>query len=292
LRARGACVDASDVLITSGAQQALSLVAATLDLAGQRVQTEPLSYPGALELFGHAGALLVNQAPARLRYVIPGVCNPLGVGLDLKVHKQLLASDELLIADEAYAELRFDGLPERPLLADAPERVFHVGTLSKTLCPGLRVGWLIAPPRFREALLEAKRDADLQAPSLTQTLASRVLPKLDWQAHLERAREAYATRLTRLMRSVRRWLPGFSFVEPEGGFTLFVESNERGLDEVKLLELATAFGTSFDPGRMFRADGDSSRCAMRLSPCNVEESQIDTAVARLAGAVAACRKAA
>jgi len=132
----------------------------------------------------------------------------------------------------------------------------------------------------------------LQAPSLTQTLASRVLPRLDWQAHLKRAREAYVTRVSRLIRSVRRWLPNFSFVEPEGGFTLFVESAERGLDEVKLLELATAFGTSFDPGRMFRSDGDPSCCAMRLSPCNVNEDQIDEAVARLARAVAACRKAA
>jgi DNA-binding transcriptional MocR family regulator len=95
------------------------------------------------------------------------------------------------------------------------------------------------------------------------------------------------------MRSVRRRLPGFSFIEPEGGFTLFIQSSEPGLDEVRLLEVATAYGTSFDPGRMFRVEEDTiGPCAMRLSPCNIPEDQIDEAVARLARAVNALRKAA
>lgn len=293
LRARGAQVCAGDVLITNGAQQALSLLVSALGLSRERVGADELSYPGAIDLFRHAEVRLVTEGPAIARYVIPGASNPLGVGLDAKRRQQLLSSGVPLIADEAYAELRYDGVPERPLLADAPDRVFHVGTLSKTLCPGLRVGWLIAPPGFRGALLEAKRDADLQAPSLTQALAERVLSRLDWQAHLQRAREAYVCRVTRLMRSVRRWLPSFSFVEPEGGFTLFIQSTEAGLDEMKLLELATDFGTSFDPGRMFHIDEDApGPCAMRLSPCNIPEDSIDEAVARLSRAVTACRKAA
>lgn len=293
LRARGASVSAADVLITNGAQQALSLLVTTLGLARERVGTDELCYPGVIDLFRHAEVRLVTSGPAAIRYVIPGASNPLGVGLDCRRRNELLSSGERIIADEAYAELRFDGLPERPLLADAPDRVFHVGTLSKTLCPGLRVGWVIAPPGYRSALLEAKRDADLQAPSLTQALAERVLGRLDWQAHLKNAREAYVRRVTRLMRSVRRWLPNFSFVEPEGGFTLFVRSNEPGLDEMRLLEVATELGTSFDPGRMFCVDEDvPAPCAMRLSPCNVPEDRIDEAVARLSRAVAACRKAA
>jgi 2-aminoadipate transaminase len=293
LRARGAHISAEDVLITNGAQQALSLLVGALGLARERLATDELSYPGAIDLFRHSEVRLVSSGPAVARYVIPGASNPLGLGLDARRRHQLLASGMPLIADEAYAELRYDGMPERPLLADAPDRVFHIGTLSKTLCPGLRVGWLIAPPPYRAALLEAKRDADLQAPSLTQTLAARVLSRLDWQAHLKQAREAYVRRVSRLMRSVRRRLPGFSFIEPEGGFTLFIHSSEPGLDEVRLLEVATAYGTSFDPGRMFRVEEDTiGPCAMRLSPCNIPEDQIDEAVARLARAVNALRKAA
>ena len=163
LRARGAQVNADDVLITNGAQQALSLLVGTLGLSRERLATDELSYPGAIDLFRHAEVRLVSEGPAVARYVIPGASNPLGLGLDARRRHQLLASRMPLIVDEAYAELRYDGMPERPLLADAPDRVFHVGTLSKTLCPGLRVGWLVAPPGFRNALVEAKLDADLQA---------------------------------------------------------------------------------------------------------------------------------
>ncbi len=292
LRARGARVDASDVLITSGAQQALSLLVFVLGLNGQRVCVDPLTYPGALDLFRHHDARLVTEGCARVRYVVPGVSNPTGLGMAGAERQHVLgAPADFLIADEAYAELRYDGLTERPLFLDAPERVFHVGTLSKTLWPGLRVGWIVAPPSFRAELLDAKRDADLQAPSLTQALAVRILATLDWRRHLECARSKYVARIARLMHSVRRRLPEFSCVEPEGGFSLFLQCRERRLDEMKLLEAATRLGTSFDPGRMFRANADGAGCGLRLSPCNVPEELIDEAVRRLSRAVAVCRNA-
>jgi DNA-binding transcriptional MocR family regulator len=134
-------------------------------------------------------------------------------------------------------------------------------------------------------LLTAKRNADLQASTLGQDMLSKLFERLDWHAHLVRARRVYARRLERLMHAVRRHLPGFTFREPEGGFTLFVKSDDPRLDELEVLARATDFGTSFDPGTLFRRDEGPHSFAMRLSACNVPESAIDHAVARVARAL-------
>jgi 2-aminoadipate transaminase len=281
---RGASVSADDVIVTSGAQQAIALAVAVLPEVRQSIAVAAETYPGALDVFRRASAL-ADPRYAGVSYVVTGVGNPSGVDLEPAERERLLASGRFVIADEAYAELRFDGEVRRPLCADAPDHVFHVGTFSKTLCPGLRVGWLVPPARFRQALLDAKRTADLQAPTLGQHMVERLLERLDWQEHLARARRVYARRIELLMRAVRRHLPSFSFREPEGGFTLFVTSDDSELEEVEVLERATALGTSFDPGSLFRRDEETRAFAMRLSACNVPEASIDHAVARLARAV-------
>lgn len=290
LTRRGADVGADDVIVTSGAQQALALTVGVLPEVKRSVEVSSETYPGALDLFRRAGALASNERYAGVSYVVTGVGNPSGVDLAPAERENLLASGRLLVVDEAYAELRFDGNPGRPLCADAPDHVFHVGTFSKTLCPGLRVGWLVGPARFRHSLLAAKRNADLQASTLGQDMLSKLFDRLDWHAHLVRARRVYARRLERLMQAVRSHLPGFSFLEPEGGFTLFVKSDDPHLDELEVLERATDFGTSFDPGSLFRRDEGPHLFAMRLSPCNVPESSIDDAVARVARALAKHRE--
>jgi 2-aminoadipate transaminase len=246
---------------------------------------EPESYPGALDLFRRKGALAQDPRFAGASYVVTGVGNPSGVDITPAEREALLSSGRFIIADEAYAELRFDGVLVRPLRADAPDHVFHVGTFSKTLCPGLRVGWLVAPARFRDALIAAKRNADLHAPTLGQEMIERLLERLDWSDHVSRARHVYARRVDRLANAVRRHLPSFSFREPEGGYTLFVKSDDLALDELVVLERATELGTSFDPGRLFRRDDDEHGFAMRLSSCNVPEESIDEAVLRLARAI-------
>jgi 2-aminoadipate transaminase len=290
VRARGADVSADDVIITTGAQQALSIVIDALRLEGAKVGVDDETYPGALELFRRKNAVLTSSSAAHAHYVVTGASNPRGLGLSAAHRERLLASPSVIIEDEAYAELRFDGRRERPLLATAPERTFHVGTLSKTLCPGLRIGWLIPPARYRQKLLEAKRESDLEAPHLTQALAEALLAKFDWAAHLVKARRIYARRVDRLATAVSRHLPDFSFVVPEGGFTLFAVCNDERLEEVALLDLSTRLGTSFDPGSMFRHDGARAPFAMRLSPCNIRESELEEAVRRLAAAITSQRQ--
>jgi 2-aminoadipate transaminase len=290
LRQRGATVDADDVIVTSGAQQALALTIGVLPEVHKSIVVPPETYPGALDLFRRESALVADERYAGVSYVVTGVSNPSGIDLAPKERERLLASGRFVVDDEAYAELRFDGRVGRPLCADAPDRVFHVGTVSKTLCPGLRVGWVVPPRRFRQALLTAKQSADLQATTLGQDVLERMLERLDWRRHVEHSRRVYARRIERLMDAVRWNLPSFSFREPEGGFTLFATTDDTHLDEIRVLERATALGTSFDPGSLFRRDQETRTFAMRLSPCNVPEASIDDAVTRLARAISLERR--
>src|SRR6185369_13104199 len=142
LAARGGHVDPERVIITAGAQQALAIAGA---LAKERaIEVGDATYPAAIDAFRRAGARPV-AADGDLRYLIAGVSNPTGVANDERV------SEVPVIVDEAYAELRFDGKLPPLLLADAPDRVWHIGTISKTLAPGLRVGWLVPPAGAHEA---------------------------------------------------------------------------------------------------------------------------------------------
>jgi 2-aminoadipate transaminase len=293
LRARGADVAAEDVIVTSGAQQAIAISAQLLLGDGRAVVVDPETYPAALDGFRAVRARITldaDDAELACAYVMPGVGNPRGAATALAGAALAIARRVPVIADEAYAELRFDGRLDRPLLADARDRVFHVGTLSKTLCPGLRVGWLVPPRAFAEAALETKHASDLQAGSLAQAVVARFLDEDDFDARLARARRFYATRADALVDAIRRELPWARFEEPEGGFSVLVDTDLDG-DDAALLARAIAHGTSFDPGRLFRASSASSPIAMRLCFSGNPAPAIVEGVRRLARAIGAHRRA-
>lgn len=288
LKARGAAIGADDVVITAGAQQALSLVAACLP-AGARVAVDRETYPAAMDAFALAGHAVVTDGPADLAYVIDGVSNPHGVDRVGPRRAALLAGGAPIVVDEAYVELRFDGRVPRPLLADARDRVWHVGSCSKTIGPGLRIGWLV-PPKARLAdVLARKQAADLQTGALAQHVLARWLETASYDGVVERARNLYGARAERLARSLRRHLPGWRVVAPEGGFSLWVEADLDG-DELELLEGAIGHGVVVDPGAAFRAPGVARGApAFRLSFSHAPIAQLDLAVQRLARAAAAYR---
>jgi 2-aminoadipate transaminase len=285
LRQRGADVSPDDVLLTSGAQQALDIAVQLTPPERRRFAVPDACYPGALELFAAAGAELVGTAEAAdLYYAMPAVENPTGRGLPRSERAWLLGRGALVLEDDAYAELRFDDEPPpAPLLAAARDRVLHVGTLSKTLCPGLRVGWLVTPPRLTEAARRAKLRADLQGNSLAQSIVERYLEQEDYDARLGSLRSRYARGADALMAALRRLLPECRFAAPEGGFSLWVTTPEAW-DEVEVLRAALAQGTSFDPGSAFRRDGAKSPFAMRLAFSTRPVEEMEEAVQRLARA--------
>src|SRR5262249_26260443 len=148
LCARGADVGPDDVIVTSGAQQAIAIAAQLALERGDEVGVDAETYPAALDLFrtrgGRPRARWGGATP--LFYAMPAIGNPRSRPMGPTARGALLLGALQIIEDDAYAELRFDGRTPRPLLADGRARVWHVGSFSKTLCPGLRVGWLVPPP--------------------------------------------------------------------------------------------------------------------------------------------------
>lgn len=284
LRARGAEVRGEDVLITAGAQQGLSLAAHFLLPRGARVQVDAETYPAALELFEARGAKVVTDGEdADCVYLIDGIGNPRGLSPAPEVRARLISERRPVIADEAYAELQFSGPLLRPLLADGRDHVWHVGTLSKTLSPGLRIGWLVPPEPMLQRTIELKQTRDLQSASLSQVIAERFLSQDDFDARLDKARRFYVRRATALMDAVRRHLPEWRFVEPAGGFSIFVELDQRG-DAEAWLRSAMAHGVAFDPGPLFRPRGREGGLAMRLCFSATAPKRLLEAVRRIAKA--------
>jgi 2-aminoadipate transaminase len=286
LRARGCQVGAPDVLVTSGAQQAIAIAAQLVFKDEKTIRIDPETYSGALELFRARGLHLAHALEdAKAAYVMPQITNPRGQGMSDAERRRLLAAARqglVLIEDDAYADILFRGQPGRPLLADAPDGTLHIGTFSKSLCPGLRVGWLIAPPPLRALALEAKRESDLQANSLAQAILADYLSHDDFEQRIAKARRVYRRRAARLVDALRRHLPAWRFEEPLGGFSLWIETPEGG-DEAGFLEQAIAAGTSFDPGSMFLVEpGEALR--LRLSYSCLPEESIDEGARRLAKA--------
>jgi 2-aminoadipate transaminase len=291
LRARGATVAADEVIVTSGAQQAIALAAQLAFARGDEVGVDAETYPAALDLFATRGGRPRTgwDGAARAFYAMPAIGNPRSRPMRDDERRALLGRGIHVIEDDAYAELRFDGVSTRPLLADDRAHVWHIGSFSKTLCPGLRVGWLVPPPAWRERALELKHATDLQASSLGQTILALFLDEDDFDARLRRAQRFYRARSCRLLTAVRRHLPAWRCDEPEGGFALFLESDEPG-DDLALLETATRHGVSFDPGRIFRPNGSGAPLGLRLCFSNAGARELDEGVRRLARAWDAYRR--
>jgi 2-aminoadipate transaminase len=288
LARRGAAVDPGDIIVTNGAQQAIDIATRVVTEEGDTVSVPAECYPAALELFRARGLCLTtgSHADAKLAYAMPAIANPTGAVLSRPERDALLRDSRFVLEDDAYAELAFDGRCDSPLFPFASDHVAHVGTFSKTLCPGLRVGWLVVPSAYREAARRAKQLADLQSNGLAQCMVERFLALEDFDRHLERLREYYSRRAAALAEAVHRELPSFPFREPRGGFSLWVTTELEG-DDAELLATALTHGVSFDPGGDFRPDGAASPLAMRLAFSSLPIPSMRDAARRLARAVAA-----
>ncbi|MBL8949217.1 MAG: PLP-dependent aminotransferase family protein [Myxococcaceae bacterium] len=282
LKARGARVDAEDVHITNGAQDGLSLALEVL--GASEIYVDRATYPGALDVFEAKGLHVVSTRTSAVWYVMPAVHNPYGWSMSAARRAQALTAG-IIIEDDAYADLYFDGRPRRPLLADAPHKTFSIGTFSKTVSPGLRVGWLVAPQPWRARLREAKARRDLQAGGLAQAMIERLITQTGFDERLEKLRRHYRARCERLLELLPQ-LPGIRFGLPEGGFSVWVETEATETDE-RLLARCLGRGVAFDPGTLFRAEPHAhSKLAFRLSFSAVAVEHMQEGISRLASALA------
>jgi 2-aminoadipate transaminase len=166
----------------------------------------------------------------------------------------------------------------------APARLIRVGTFSKTLCPGVRVGWMIVPRALRDRIVSLKQGDDLQASSLAQGIVDDYLAHNDFDKRLSMLRRYYRHRAQRMSESIRRALPSWSFSFPEGGFSLWLETDAR-VSERRFLELAVEEGVCFDLGSSFEPRRDpTAPTKLRVCYSAAPPDRFDEAIRRLARA--------
>src|SRR5215472_2319011 len=301
---RGIACGAEDVVITTGSQQALDLLGRVLAGPGMGVLVESPSYVGALQAFsarevsfiacpgdehGPCADLLPDRPDVALLYTVPTFQNPSGGTMPVDRRRELLARTRDLglpvVEDDPYSELRYDGEPV-PALRALPggEDVVHLGTFSKVLSPGLRLGWVVGPRPVIERLVLAKQGADLHTDSLAQHAVVRFCQVNDLDAHVRMLRAAYRERRDAMLAALAELLPaGTTWTRPEGGMFIWVTLPD-GLEAVPLLAEAVRRRVAFVPGAAFHTDGGGAR-SLRLNFTNSPPDRIREGVLRLAEAV-------
>jgi 2-aminoadipate transaminase len=297
-----------DVVVTVGSQMGLDMVTRIFVDPGDVVLAEGPSYVGALGSFAAYQAQVVHVTmdkdgliPAALRealaaversgrrvkflYTIPNFHNPAGVTLSIARRAEVLEicrqAGVLVVEDNPYGLLGFDGQTYPALRSTDPDNVVYLGSFSKTFAPGLRVGWVLAPHAVREKLVLAAESATLCPPTLNQMIVSRYLSTHDWKGQIKIYREAYRERRDAAISALEQHMPeGCSWNRPDGGFYVWVTVPE-GIDTKAMLPRAITQRVAYASGTGFYADKLGSR-QLRISYCYPTPERIREGVRRLA----------
>ena len=297
-----------ELLITSGAIEALELVAKSFLDPGDVVVVEGPTYLGSIQAFrGFEATLVVVEMDEhgldvedlqrrlagglrpKLVYSIPDHQNPAGVSLDAERRTMLVELAQhygfLIVEDVAYRELPFSDGSLPSLWSLAPDVVVQTGTTSKTFFPGVRLGWAVGPADISARLVSAKQNTDQCAGALGQRLFEESLRRgwIDEQLVLSRA--LYRRKCARMLGALERWMPdGAHWTQPQGGFFSWLTLPD-GADSVDVARLAAERGVGIVPGTLFFPDGRGAD-TVRLSFSMVAEPQIDDGIERLAALLA------
>jgi 2-aminoadipate transaminase len=302
LSARGLATDADDLLVTTGSQQALSLLATALLDPGDTVLVEDPCYLAALQAFGLAGARvvpvpgdadgvdaraleeLVARERPKLFYTVPTFQNPTGRTLPAErraaVAEVAARRGVWIVEDDPYGELRYEGrrVPWIASYPGAEDRTALLGSFSKVMAPGIRLGWLRAPAALRRACAVAKQAADLHTPTVNQLAAARYLTGLD--AHVARVRDVYRERRDAMLAGLPAALPqGSTWNRPEGGMFLWVRL-PQSYDTTALLPKVVRQDVAYVPGAPFYA-GEPDRSTLRLCFVTQTPREIEEGLRRL-----------
>lgn len=309
-------VNPEHILITTGSQQGLDLIGKIFLDKGSRLLVDQPTYLGALQAFApsepqavgvpsdeqgmspeHLRALAGTGANrARFIYTLPNFQNPTGRTMsDARRDAIVALAAELgipVIEDNPYGELWFDAPPPKPLAARRPEGVIYMGSFSKTLAPGLRVGFIVAPPELISKLVQAKQAADLHSPSFNQRVVAEVMKDDFLEAHIPTIRTLYRAQRDAMLAALDKEMAGLGvqWTRPAGGMFLWVQLPE-GMDAQQLLPLAVERGMAFVPGAPFFA-GQAQANTLRLSYVTVTPEQIAKGIAALADAIRTLQKSA
>jgi len=303
----GASIRSSQVLITTGSQQALDLLGKVLIDPASRVLVETPTYLGALQSFSMYEPNYVQvptdehglipssldatlTADARLLYAQPNFQNPTGRRLSLERRTALAAFAQRagfpVIEDDPYGALDYAGAPLPTMLSMAPDHIVHLGSFSKVLSPGMRVGYIIAPEELHFKLVQAKQATDLHTPSLTQRIVHEVVKDGFLETHIPKIRALYRDQCAAMLASLEQHMPaGVEWNRPEVGMFVWVKLPKH-IDTMKLLEQSIEQHVAFVPGGPFFAN-EAEHNTLRLSFVTVPPAKIDEGVAKLGALIRA-----
>ncbi len=293
-----------ELLITSGAIEALELIAKSFLDPGDLVVVEAPTYLGSIQAFRSFEARLVAVGTdergldvddlerrlegglrPKLVYSIPDHQNPAGVSLSAERRSQLVALAQrygfLIVEDVAYRELTFSGESLPSLWSLAPDVVVQAGTMSKIFFPGVRLGWAVGPADISTRLVSAKQNTDQCAGALGQRLFEESVRRGWIEEQLVLSRALYRRKCQRMLAALERWMPdGAHWTRPEGGFFSWL-TLPAGVDSVDVARRAGERGVGIVPGTLFFPDGRGAD-SLRLSFSMITETQIDDGIERLA----------
>ena len=301
----GIDADPEHVLVTTGSQQALDLLARILIDSGDDIIIEGPTYLGALAAFRPAGPHMRTihldteglpvadlervldewSGPApKFVYVVPNFHNPAGVTMSPERRERLLEvaeeRDLLIIEDNPYGLLRFEGKSVPPMASSGSRHVVYLGTLSKIVSPGIRIGWAYGPPTIIDRLATLKQGADLCSSTLNQMFAEEYIRLGYWEKNLDVLKRVYLSRRNAMLSALEKNFPeGSRWTRPEGGLFIWVTLPEF-LDTEKMLPLAINQKVAYVPGTAFYADGTGAN-QMRLNFSYADEELIAEGIKRL-----------
>jgi DNA-binding transcriptional MocR family regulator len=298
-------VEPERVLVTNGSMQADAFLFESLVSPGDDVVVERPSYDRTLLSLRERGAslhavelqpdgintdalarlLAAGQAQPKLAHIIPNFQNPAGYTLSLAKREALLSlaqrHDFLVFEDDPYVALRFSGESLPTMLSIDPERVVYASSFSKTVCPGVRVGYLVGPTELIAKIAKLATNTYISPSMVAQSIVYEFCASGAIERSIETVRTALAKRALTLSEALRRELPDAEFVQPDGGYFMWV-TLPRGTDVAKLFSAAADLGVAFVKGTDFLLEGGEN--TLRLAYSGVTEQEIDEGVARLAAA--------
>jgi 2-aminoadipate transaminase len=303
---KGLAVPVENILITSGSQQGLDLLGKVLINDNDSLIIEEPGYLGAIQAFSiyqpkflpvpvseqgmDAGKLreAMSSGKPKLMYTVPNFQNPSGISYSqenrIAVAGILRGTNTLLIEDDPYGELRFEGEAKKSFKELLPDNTVMLGSFSKTIVPGFRLGWIAAPKHVMEKLIIAKQAADLHTSHFTQAIIYQYLKDNDVDRHISKIRTAYGNQCRAMLGSIRKHFPaGVRYTRPEGGMFVWAEL-PQGAVALDLFEIAVKDKVIFVPGDPFYVNKKRTQ-TMRLNFSCVDEKTIEIGISRLGEAI-------
>ncbi len=298
----GVPVEPINIMLTNGSQQALDLIGRIFIDEGDVIVTGAPTYLGALQAFkvysprveavpvddegmvvDELEKVLAKEKP-KFIYVLPNFHNPMGVTLTIERRTQLVKAAARygipIIEDDPYGELRFEGEDITPIIVLHKENVLYLSTFSKTLAPGIRLGWVVAPEQVIRKLVQAKQATDLHTSTFIQMITYDIMRRGILKAHSKVIKAAYGERRQIMTTSMEEHFPeGVTWTRPVGGLFLWVRTPEH-VNTMDLLETAVEDKVAYVPGSVFYPDG-SGLNTMRLNFSNATPDKIREGIKRL-----------